>query len=45
MIIKEMDLDNLCKDEYLAFLETLIHYFYVQFDESYVLEKVSDDNE
>lgn len=40
MIIKEMDLDSLCKDEYLAFIETLIHYFYVQFDEAYILNKL-----
>ena len=44
MIIKEIDLDSLCKDEYLAFLETLIHYFYVQFNEEFILEKVGDDN-
>lgn len=40
MIIKEMDLDSLCRDEYLAFIETLIHYYYVQFDETYILEKL-----
>jgi hypothetical protein len=43
MIIKELDLDSLCRDEYLAFLETLIHYYYVQFDESYILEKVGEE--
>ena len=45
MIIKELDLDSLCRDEYLAFLETLIHYYYVQFDESYILKKVGEDKE
>ena len=45
MIVKEVDLDSLCRDEYLAFLETLIHYYYVQFDESYILEKVGEDKE
>ena len=45
MIIKEIDLDSFCKDEYLAFMETLINYYYVQFNEKFILEKVSDDNE
>lgn len=42
MIIKEMDLDSLCRDEYLAFIETLIRYFYVQFDEAYILKKIEE---
>ena len=44
MIIKEIELDSLCKDEYLAFIQTLIDYYYVQFKEQFVLEKVGDDN-
>jgi len=45
MIIKEIDLDSFCRDEYLAFIQTLINYYYVQFKEEFILEKVSDDNE
>lgn len=45
MIIKEIDLDSFCKDEYLAFIQVIIDYYYVQFKETFILEKVSDDNE
>lgn len=45
MIIKEIDLDSFCKDEYLAFIQAIIDYYYVQFKETFILEKVSDDNE
>jgi hypothetical protein len=44
MIIKEVDLDSFCKDEYLAFIETLLHYYYVQFKEVFILEKVDDND-
>ena len=42
MIVKEIDLDSLAKDEYLAFIQTLLDYFYVQFDEH--LDIVQGDN-
>ena len=45
MIIKEIDLDSLAKDEYLAFIQTLLNYFYVQYDEEYIMVKGSDDDE
>ena len=33
MIIKEVELDDLCRDEYLFFMKTLADYFYVMFNE------------
>lgn len=43
MIIKEIDLDDLCTDEYIALLETLINYYYVQFDRKLELKELEND--
>lgn len=39
MIIKEINLDDFDRKEYLALLQTLIDYYYVCFNEGLILKK------
>lgn len=39
MIIREIDLDDFDKQEYIHFIKSLLEYYYIQFNEALELKK------